>query len=67
MRQIQAPLNWYNRRIELAADKFALELSGNSQAFANLMTKLTDQNLSEAEPSRWVKLLFYDHPPYRNA
>ena len=28
------------------------------------MTKLTDQNLSVADPSRWVELLFYDHPPY---
>ena len=61
----QLPLNWYNRHIELAADKFALELSGNPQGFVNLMTKLTDQNLSKAEPSKWVKLLFYDHPPYR--
>jgi STE24 endopeptidase len=60
----QPLLNWYHRRIEIAADKAALELSNNPQAFVNLMTKLTDQNLSEAEPSRWAKLLFYDHPPY---
>ena len=60
----QPLLNWYNRRIELAADKSALELSNNPQAFVNLMAKLTDQNLSEAEPSRWAKLLFYDHPCY---
>jgi len=56
--------NWYNRRIELAADKSALELSNNPQAFISLMAKLTDQNLSEAEPCRWAKFLFYDHPPY---
>jgi len=60
----QPLLNWYNRRIELAADKSALELSNNPQAFINLMTKLTDQNLSEAEPSKWAKLLFHDHPTY---
>ena len=60
----QPLLNWYHRRIELAADKAALELSNNPQAFIDLMTKLTDQNLSEAEPSKWVKLLFYDHPTY---
>ena len=29
-----------------------------------MMTKLTDQNLAVADPSRWVELLFYDHPPY---
>jgi STE24 endopeptidase len=60
----QPLINWYDRRIELAADKSALELSNNPQAFINLMAKLTDQNLSEAEPSKWVKLLFYDHPTY---
>lgn len=27
-------------------------------------TRLTDQNLGEARPSRWVELLLYDHPPY---
>jgi STE24 endopeptidase len=61
---LQPALNWYNRRVETAADETALALSNNPQAFIGLMTKLTDQNLSEAEPSRWVKLLFYDHPTY---
>ncbi|HXZ94658.1 MAG TPA: M48 family metalloprotease, partial [Dehalococcoidia bacterium] len=60
----QPALNWYNRRAETAADETALALSDNPQAFIALMTKLTDQNLSEAEPSRWAKLLFYDHPTY---
>jgi len=57
-------LNWYRRRVELAADKKALELSNNPGAFIALMAKLTDQNLQEAEPGRWTKLLFYDHPTY---
>jgi STE24 endopeptidase len=61
---LQPPLNWYHRHLELAADITALELSNNPQAFITLLTKLTDQNLQEAEPSRWVKLLFYDHPTY---
>jgi len=61
---LQPALNWYNRRLEIAADETALALSNNPQAFIGLMTKLTDQNLSEAEPSQWAKLLFYDHPPY---
>lgn len=60
----QPILNWYNRHIELAADKVSLELSKKPKAFINLMTKLTDQNLSEAEPSKWAKFLFYDHPTY---
>jgi len=61
---LQPLLNWYNRRIELAADEAALKLSNNPQTFIGLMTKLTDQNLIEAEPGKWTKILFYDHPTY---
>lgn len=61
---LRPPLNWYSRRIELEADKTALELSDNPEGFINLMTKLTDQNLSEATPRGWAKFLFYDHPSY---
>jgi Zn-dependent protease with chaperone function len=61
---LQPALNWYNRRLEIAADETALALSNNPQAFIGLMTKLTDQNLAEAEPGQWAKLLFYDHPTY---
>ncbi len=61
---LRLPLNWYSRRIELAADKAALELSDNPEGFINLMTKLTDQNLSEAEPVHWERVLFRDHPSY---
>lgn len=65
MMVLQPLLNWYKRRTELAADRTALELSDNPQAFVSLMTRLTDQNLQEAEPGRWAKILFYDHPLYR--
>lgn len=61
---LRPALNWYNRRIEIQADETAFALTGNPRAFIALMTKLTDQNLTEAEPSRWAKLLFYDHPTY---
>jgi len=54
------------RRFEKVADNFALRLTGHPQAFITMMTKLTDQNLAEAEPSRWVELLFHDHPSYRS-
>ena len=61
---LQPALNWHNGRVEMAAGETALALSNNPQAFVSLMTKLTDQNLTEAEPSQWAKLLFYDHPTY---
>lgn len=57
-------INAYSRYVEASADKAALELTGNPQAFVTAMTKLTNQNLNVAAPSRWVELLFYDHPPY---
>lgn len=60
-----APLtNAYSRRIEEAADGYALALTGNAEGFITMMTGLANQNLSEAEPSRWVEWLFYDHPPF---
>ena len=57
-------INAYSRYVETSADKAALKLTGNPQAFVTAMTKLTGQNLNVADPSRWVELLFYDHPPY---
>lgn len=56
--------NAYSRYQEGSADEYALALTGNAQGFIAVMTKLTNQNLSEAQPSRWVELVFYDHPPY---
>jgi STE24 endopeptidase len=61
---LQPALNWYSRRLEVAADQTALTLTNKPQAFITLMTKLTDQNLAEAEPGRCTELLFYDHPTY---
>ena len=62
---VLSPLaNAYNRHIEEAADRFSLAATANPEAFATMLTKLTDQNLSESEPSKWAEFLFYDHPPY---
>jgi STE24 endopeptidase len=62
---VLSPLaNAYNRHLEEAADRFSLAATANPEAFATMLTKLTDQNLSESEPSWWSELLFYDHPPY---
>ena len=57
-------INAYSRYVEASADEAALELTANPRAFVTAMTRLTDQNLTVADPSRWVELLFYDHPPY---
>lgn len=51
---------------EFAADGYALELTGDPGSFVSAMTRLTDQNLAEAEPGRWVERLLHDHPGYNN-
>ena len=56
--------NAYSRYLEGCADEYALTLTDNPGGFTTVMTKLTNQNLSEAQPRRWVELLFYSHPPY---
>ena len=56
--------NAYSRYLEASADEYALTLTDNPEGFITVMTKLTNQNLSEAQPSRWMELFFYDHPPY---
>jgi len=54
----------YSRHREVVADEYALRLTDDPKSFINAMTRLTDQNLSEAQPSRWVELLLYNHPSY---
>ena len=57
-------VNTYSRYLEASADKTAVELTANPQAFVTAMAKLTEQNLAVAQPSRWVEVLFCDHPSY---
>ena len=57
--------NSYSRRLETAADSDALRLTGDPESFIRAMAKVTDQNLAEAQPNRWVELLLWDHPSYQ--
>lgn len=54
--------NAYARWREGLADQFSLEMTGKPQAFLSSMTKLANQNLSEAEPEPWAEFLLYSHP-----
>ena len=54
--------NGFSRRLERAADRFALEASSKPQAFIPCMTKLGRLNLADPEPPRLVEWFFYDHP-----
>ena len=52
-----------SRYFEYQADREAVGLTKNKNAFVSLMQKLGSQNLSDPEPSKIVELFFYDHPP----
>jgi STE24 endopeptidase len=56
-------VNAMSRWMERRADRFALEVTGNVQAFSTAMGRLAEQNLSEAHPSRFARWMFYTHPP----
>ena len=56
-------LNTLSRIMESNADKLALGVTKNIDAFISMMEKLSLQNLSERDPAKWIKILFFDHPP----
>ena len=55
--------NALSRAHERRADRYALEMTGNTEAFASAMRRLAIQNLAEDRPSKLVEILFYSHPP----
>lgn len=55
--------NAFSRRMERAADDYALRVTRKPRAFQSIMAKMAGQNLSEATPPAWVVFLFYSHPP----
>jgi STE24 endopeptidase len=55
--------NAFIRKLETDADKYALKLTGLNKAFISAMEKLTIQNLSDPDPSKFIKIMLYDHPP----
>ncbi len=54
--------NAWSRWREVMADTYALETTQKPQAFINAMTRLANQNLSDAEPPAWVEFLLHSHP-----
>jgi STE24 endopeptidase len=55
--------NAFSRAHERRADRYALRMTQNADAFVTAMRRLAAQNLSEERPSRLVEVLFYTHPP----
>lgn len=55
--------NAVSRAQERRADRYALHLTGNPEAFVTAMRRLGQQNLAEDRPSVLARWLFYSHPP----
>lgn len=61
---IMQPLEAYvSRRYERQADRLALKVTGDKEAFVSLMEKLSAQNLSDRNPHPLIKFFFFTHPP----
>ena len=51
-----------SRRLESAADRFALELTGDPVAFEASFVSLARSNLSDLDPPRLAYAMFFTHP-----
>ena len=57
--------NALSRAHERRADRYALDITGQPDAFISAMKRLSQQNLAEEHPSRLVRWFFHSHPPIR--
>jgi len=55
--------NWHLRHLEKQADMFTIRHIQNRNSFASAITKLSEQNLSDPSPGKFVELFLYTHPP----
>ena len=54
--------NAFSRWRERRADEYALQVTGNGEAYASALTRMANQNLAEVDPEPWVEFLLYSHP-----
>ena len=55
--------NLLSRRQERRADRYALDLTGNHEAFVSGLRRLGTEHLVEERPTRFVEWCFHSHPP----
>lgn len=53
----------FSRAIERRTDRFALDLTGDGEAYARAMEQLAAQSLADPDPSPAVVFMLYSHPP----
>ena len=59
-------LNAFSRALEKAADRYALDVTGDALAFVSSMEKLADLNLANKSPNKVIEFIFYSHPSIEN-
>jgi STE24 endopeptidase len=59
-------MNYFSRRLETAADLYALDVTGDALAFVSSMEKLADLNLADKSPHPIIEFLFHSHPSVEN-
>jgi STE24 endopeptidase len=57
--------NALSRFFERQCDRYALQKTGNAEAYRSAFTKLARLNKADPDPHPLVAWLFYDHPPIR--
>jgi STE24 endopeptidase len=57
--------NAISRQFERQCDRYALERTGNREAYRTAFTKLARQNKADPDPHPLEVLLFHSHPPIR--
>ncbi|NWF76348.1 MAG: M48 family metallopeptidase [Nitrospirae bacterium] len=55
--------NYFSRRFEKEADRFACKLTGDKEAFKSALIKLSIDNLSNLHPHPFYAAFYYSHPP----
>lgn len=55
--------SWFSRRHEREADRAAVELSRDPEAFSRALVKLSKDNLSNLYPHPLYAAFYYSHPP----
>ncbi len=56
------PANQLSRQVEVAADRFALEVTDDPRALISLQVRLATSNLSDPSPPAIAQVLFGTHP-----
>ncbi len=59
---VNIPANQLSREVEASADAFALRVTDDPAALADLQVRLAVRNLSDVDPPGWARALFGTHP-----